>query len=209
MGQASKGTCVGVGCSFSEWLWAVSVEGVETMGRERVAWGGGRGELHRPATRPADMHAAWLQLRPYPHSKGTTLLKWPLRSPRKLPKCNDAMCSRLQGSPALRTLLRPPRRLHCHNHSVCHHIQGTTLLTTPPAVPSQRRLHNQNYTVYHIHEGTLPKVFDAELEPLDFADKRNIKHDIEDIYRLQNGTLGCPLPQQLVGMWGESPPIGS
>ncbi|GAB4819835.1 hypothetical protein N2152v2_006881 [Parachlorella kessleri] len=63
------------------------------------------------------------------------------------------------------------------------------------------RLHNHNYTMYHIHEGTLPKVFDAELEPLDYADKRNIKHDIEDIYRLQNGTLGCPLPQQLVGMW--------
>jgi hypothetical protein len=71
----------------------------------------------------------------------------------------------------------------------------------PPA--AARRLHNQNYTCYHVPEGSLPKAFEAELEPLDYASKANIKHDIEDIYRLQNGTLGCPLPPQLKGMWGE------
>ncbi len=62
---------------------------------------------------------------------------------------------------------------------------------------------NQNYTCYHIHSGTLPKAFDSDLEPLDYAAKENVKFDIEDIYRLRNGTLGCPLPSHLKGMWGE------
>ena len=66
------------------------------------------------------------------------------------------------------------------------------------------RLVNEGYMVYHMT--SVSPVWEGNMvETLDIVTRENLKHDIEDYYRLLDRTLGCPLPPELngLGMWGE------